>query len=94
MVSITNLFPDDPPPVNSLISKWEENHPPTPKPEYSQVCDGYSCMWCGRCPKGSYWTCPEEDLDEYRQYALAFQDWADRHPGYLDMIVLEVGSLE
>ena len=37
-------------------------------PQYSQVCDDYSCMWCGRCPQGSYWKVPEEDKEVWEQY--------------------------
>lgn len=31
-------------PVNPLKEKWDKLYPPIPKPEFSQVCDGYSCM--------------------------------------------------
>ena len=31
-------------PKNPLEEKWERLYPPTPMPQYSQVCDGYSCM--------------------------------------------------
>lgn len=48
-------------PKNPLEEKWSKLYPPIPMPQYSQVCDGYSCMWCGRCPKGCYWEVPEED---------------------------------
>ena len=56
------------PPVNPLKEKWEQLYPPIPIAQYSQVCDGYSCMWCGRCPEGSYWECPEEDREVYEKY--------------------------
>lgn len=52
-------------PENPLKEKWGRLYPPVPKPEYSQVCDGYSCMCCGRCPKGSYWKVPDEDRESW-----------------------------
>lgn len=55
-------------PINPLQEKWDKLYPPIPKPEYSQVCDGYSCMWCGRCPRGEYWVVPEEDRNIYEAY--------------------------
>lgn len=48
-------------PQNPLKEKWDKLYPPIPMPQYSQVCDDYSCMWCGRCPNGSNWKVPEED---------------------------------
>ena len=38
-------------PKHPLKEKWDKLYPPTPMSQYSQVCDGYSCMWCDRCPK-------------------------------------------
>ncbi len=55
-------------PENPLKEKWNRLYPPIPKPEYSQVCDGYSCMCCGRCPKGGYWKVPEEDMEVWNKY--------------------------
>lgn len=55
-------------PKNPLEEKWSELYSPTPKPEYSQVCDGYSCMYCGRCPRGSYWKVPDEDKAVWDAY--------------------------
>ena len=34
-------------PKNPLAEKWKRLYPPTPMPQYSQVCDGYSCAFCG-----------------------------------------------
>lgn len=56
------------PPINPLKEKWKKLYPPVPMPQYSQVCDGYSCMWCGRCPNGDNWECPEEDKEIYKKY--------------------------
>ena len=83
---VSNLFPDDLMPKNPLLSKWREKYPPEPKPEFSQVCDGYSCMWCGRCPEGEYWKCPEEDVEVYKQYQLDYSQWMIRHPDWMDRI--------
>ena len=56
------------PPKNPLEEKWAKLYPPKPMPQYSQVCDGYSCMWCGRCPHGENWKVPEEDKEVWEQY--------------------------
>lgn len=56
------------PPKNPLKEKWDKLYPPIPMWQYSQVCDGYSCMWCGRCPRGDNWKCPEEDKEVYEEY--------------------------
>lgn len=58
------------PPVNPLLEKWNKLYPPIAMPQYSQVCDGYSCMWCGRCPKGSHWQIPEDDKDIYTKWKI------------------------
>lgn len=55
-------------PKNPLKEKWDKLYPPIPMAQYSQVCDGYSCMWCGRCPLGDNWKCPEEDKEVYEEY--------------------------
>lgn len=55
-------------PKNPLMDKWLKLYPPKPMAQYSQVCDGYSCMWCGRCPHGDNWKCPEEDKEVYEKY--------------------------
>ena len=63
------------PPKNPLEEKWNKLYPPTPMPQYSQVCDDYSCMWCGRCPDGDHWKVPEEDRevwDEYQRQRLEY----------------------
>lgn len=88
--SFVNDYVKDSPPINPLWKKWLRQYPPIPKPEYSQVCDGYSCTWCGRCPHGDHWKCPEEDLEEYREYVLEYQKWQESHPNWLNNIVLEV----
>lgn len=51
-----------------LKEKWDRLYPPTPNAKASQVCDGYSCMWCGRCPNGEYWKVPEEDKEVWADY--------------------------
>ena len=63
------------PPKNPLAEKWSKLYPPSPMPQYSQVCDGYSCMWCGRCPQGSYWKVPEEDKEVWEQYQEEFREY-------------------
>lgn len=67
------------PPENPLKEKWDRLYPPTPNPQASQVCDGYSCMWCGRCPRGEYWKVPEEDKEVYEQYKKDFEAYMREH---------------
>lgn len=56
------------PPKNPLVEKWSKLYPPKPMPQYSQVCDGYSCMYCDRCPEGGDWKVPEEDKEVWEQF--------------------------
>ena len=67
------------PPKNPLQEKWNKLYPPIPKPEHSQVCDGYSCMWCGRCPRGEYWKVPEEDREIWEQYQREWAAYLEAH---------------
>ena len=67
------------PPINPLKEKWAKLYPPTPMPQYSQVCDGYSCMWCSRCPYGDKWKCPEEDKEVYERYLKERQEYMELH---------------
>lgn len=66
-------------PKNPLEEKWNRLYPQIPKPEYSQVCDGYSCMWCGRCPKGEYFKIPEEDLELWNNYQKQLDNYLQSH---------------
>lgn len=67
------------PPINPLYEEWLKKYPPVPKPELSQVCDGYSCEYCGRCPKGADWECPEEDLVVFTDYVIKYQEYYELH---------------
>lgn len=67
------------PPKNPLAEKWSKLYPPSQMPQYSQVCDDYSCMWCGRCPQGSYWKVPEEDIDVYNKYVEEYRKYMREH---------------
>lgn len=62
-------------PENPLKEKWVKLYPPIPKPEYSQVCDGYSCMYCGRCPCGELWKVPEEDREVWEEYQAKLHEY-------------------
>lgn len=55
-------------PKNPLLEKWSKLYPPVSIPEYSEVCDGYSCDGCSRCPYGTEWIVPEEDLEIWNEY--------------------------
>ena len=66
-------------PRNPLKEKWNKLYPPTPMPKYSEVCDGYSCMWCGRCPYGEYWKVPKEDLEIYEADLKEVHDYNVLH---------------
>lgn len=67
------------PPQNPLIEKWGRLYPSIPKPELSQVCDGYSCGWCDRCPSGSLWAVPEEDLPVWKEYQQELDEYNRIH---------------
>lgn len=75
-------------PKNPLEEKWSRLYPAVPKPEYSQVCDGYSCMCCGRCPKGDYWEVPEEDKEVWDKYQNDILEYYKLHnPSMFEGIV-------
>lgn len=68
------------PPKNPLMDKWLQLYPPTPKPQFSQVCDGWSCiMGCSKCPYGENWKCPEEDREEYNKYLEEYGAYMRTH---------------
>lgn len=70
-------------PKNPLEKKWSKLYPPIPRPQYSQVCDGYSCMWCERCPQGRYWKVPEEDKEVWKQYQKQIREYDRIHNPHL-----------
>lgn len=67
------------PPENPLMDRWLEKYPPTKKPEFSQVCDGYSCIFCSRCPHGSMWKVPTEDKEEYSVWVKEYEQYMKLH---------------
>lgn len=74
-------------PVNPLEEKWAKLYPPVPMPQFSQVCDGYSCMWCSRCPRGDYWKVPEEDQAIWNEYQKQIQEYHKVHnPSFAEMV--------
>lgn len=78
-------------PQNPLKEKWDKLYPPIPMPQYSQVCDGYSCMWCGRCPEGEYWEVPEEDKEIWEQYRERQIEYDKIHNPLLYSIMVKRG---
>lgn len=80
---ITTLLNEDgtefAPPPNPLQEKWDKLYPPVPMPQFSQVCDGYSCMWCGRCPRGDNWKVPEEDIEVWNKYQNELREYWEAH---------------
>ncbi len=67
------------PPQNPLKEKWDKLYPAKPMPQYSQVCDGYSCISCTRCPRGGNWEVPEEDRVTYEKYLTEYQEYMLLH---------------
>lgn len=62
-------------PENPLREKWDKLYPPTQRYESGNNCEGYSCIFCGRCPHGSNWKVPTEDKeiwDEYQKQVLEY----------------------
>ena len=80
-------------PKNPLEEKWERLYPPTPMPQYSQVCDGYSCMWCGRCPRGDNWKVPEEDKEIWEDYQRQCREYDRIHNPILYALLHEEDKL-
>ncbi len=74
---IESTLKDDPVPKNRLMRKWLQKYP---LPEKSCCGPSYGCMFCGNCPRGDYWKCPEEDKEEYETYQREFSEWQKRHP--------------
>lgn len=66
-------------PKNPLEEKWNKLYLPISEPEYSKTCDGYSCMYCGRCHKGSYWKVPEEDKKVWDHYQEQIKEYNRTH---------------
>lgn len=66
-------------PKNPLQEKWDRLYPAIPKPEFGQVCDDYSCIWCDRCPKGWHWKVPEEDKKVYKKYQKQVYEYHKIH---------------
>ena len=81
-------------PKNPLEEKWERLYPPTPMPQYSQVCDGYSCMWCGRCPRGDNWKVPEEDKEIWEDYRRQCREYNRIHNPRLYKMLNKLGKEE
>ena len=75
------------PPKNPLEEKWARLYPPIPKPEYSEVCDGYSCDGCGRCPEGTEWKVPEEDKEVWEKYRTEFNNYINAHGGCENLVI-------
>ena len=78
-------------PVNPLKEKWDKLYPAVPKPELSQVCDGYSCMYCDRCYRGNNWKIPKEDLAIWREYQKQVKEYIEKHNPEFS-IVLSIGG--
>ena len=67
------------PPINPLEEKWKKLYPSTPMAERHQYCDGYSCAWCDRCPKGDNWVIPEDDREEFLAYISTYNTYIAKH---------------
>lgn len=81
------------PPENPLLEKWREKYPRVKMPQYSQVCDGWSCLWCERCPDGSEWKVPEEDKEEYAKFNKKYKEYISEHGG-LSKLIMEINEEE
>lgn len=66
-------------PKNPLEEKWNKLFSQVIKDKYSLVCDGYSCMYCGRCPKGDYWKIPKEDKEVWNKYQKEIMEYHRVH---------------
>jgi hypothetical protein len=75
------------PPKNPLIDKWSRLYPPTPNAQASQVCDGYSCIWCSRCPTGANWKVPEGDMADYTKWQEEMTKYHHENGSMLDVMI-------
>ena len=59
-----------------------------------RIFDGYSCIFCGDCPSGDYWKCPEEDRAVYDEYMERRKAWEERHPDYMNVLMSQEIEIE
>lgn len=80
---IRAILAADPIPTSPLMKKWKETYPLPGKP----CAMGYGCIYCGNCPSGAYWKCPEEDREEYAEYDKRLSEWEKRHPNLIQTML-------
>ena len=68
-------------PKNPLLEKWYKLYPPKTTCldfKMSGIAN-YNCLECKKCPEGSDFEIPKEDLQEYREYLLKVDEYNKLH---------------
>ena len=71
------------PPPNPLKAKWDKLFPSCA----TDIEDYYRCIYCGKCPKGDDWECPEEDKAVYEAWRLESDRYYEAHGGFENVIM-------
>lgn len=83
MSTITGIINEDGtdfnPPKNPLQKKWDRLYPPNQRHKSGENCEGYSCMYCDKCPNGSYWKVPQEDKEEWEKHIKEVHKYLKDH---------------
>ena len=66
-------------PKNPLKEKWDKLYPPTQRYESREYCEGYACLFCGKCPYGALWEIPEEDQELWYEYKRQIYEYDQIH---------------
>lgn len=75
------------PPENPLMEKWRRKYPRVRDESKAQLCDGFTCMYCNRCPDGGHWKIPKEDEEAYLKYTEELQEYIRIHSPFLYQII-------
>lgn len=83
MCIITGIINEDGtdfyPPKNPLKEKWDDLYPPNQRYKSRINCEGYSCIWCDKCPNGYHWKVPEEDKEIWDQHIKEIHEYLKEH---------------
>ena len=77
-------------PENPLKEKWNKLYPPNQRYESKEDCRGYCCMYCDKCPHGSHWEIPEDDIEVFKEYKKQLLEYHKIHnPTIVKLMELE-----
>ena len=66
-------------PLNPLLEKWNNLKKESCKQFEKLGYANYRCLECSKCPEGSDFEIPKEDLQEYRNYLLKLDEYNKLH---------------